>query len=93
MSTLRGRSSQAPISSSAENPLNLSMGISATHPSFSTEFAFLMMPGSGDDLLVVFAPGDFGSRLSGKGPLGLTVRIGLWVLNLILRLNEGRKRR
>ncbi|KAM1069535.1 hypothetical protein EV1_001356 [Malus domestica] len=39
--------------------------------SFSTEFAFSMTPDGGDGLLLVFAPGDLGSRLSGKGPFGI----------------------
>lgn len=39
--------------------------------SFSTEFTFSMTPGSGDGLLLVLAPKDFGSTFSGKGPFGL----------------------
>ncbi|KAM2281089.1 hypothetical protein ACFX1S_041731 [Malus domestica] len=52
-------------------PFKFIYGNLSNPASFSTEFAFSMTPGGGDGLLLVFAPGDLGSRLSGKGPFGI----------------------
>ncbi|KAM1470941.1 hypothetical protein COP2_042663 [Malus domestica] len=52
-------------------PFKFIYGNLSSPASFSTEFAFSMTPGGGDGLLLVFAPGDLGSRLSGKGPFGI----------------------
>ncbi|KAM5556582.1 L-type lectin-domain containing receptor kinase VIII.1-like [Rosa sericea] len=47
-------------------------GANLSNPaSFSSELIFSITPGNGDGIVVVFVPGDFGSRFSGKGPFGL----------------------
>ncbi|XP_050387447.1 L-type lectin-domain containing receptor kinase VIII.2-like [Argentina anserina] len=38
--------------------------------SFSSELVFSITPGAGDGIVVVFSPGDLGSKFSGKGPYG-----------------------
>ncbi|KAB2596213.1 galactose-binding lectin-like [Pyrus ussuriensis x Pyrus communis] len=52
-------------------PFKFIYGNLSNPASFSTEFAFSVTPGGGDGLLLVFAPGDLGSRLSAKAPFGI----------------------
>ncbi|KAI5346518.1 hypothetical protein L3X38_014397 [Prunus dulcis] len=59
--------------------------------SFSTEFTFSMTPGSGDGLLLVLAPKDFGSTFSGVD-VGSFVSLTVGnVSSLNLELNSGEK--
>ncbi|KAB2631129.1 L-type lectin-domain containing receptor kinase S.4-like [Pyrus ussuriensis x Pyrus communis] len=57
-------------------------------PSFSTEFAFSMTLGSGDNLLAVFALGDLGSRLLDFGSFVSLVVGNVSKLNLMLSSGE-----